>query len=87
MSHEPPRRFPFATVGVVLSLVAALPMVIGMLTAFSRMEDGQVPDATLSSAISLSFHPALIVCGSVGVLLVAIGLVRAVSRAGQRSVS
>ena len=85
MRQNSVRHFPYGLVGVVLIIAQALPMGIGMVRGFNQLQRGE--DATAShSGTALAFHPALIACGTVGMLLVLVAFVR-VLRRGARGVA
>lgn len=71
------RRFPFAAVGLVLIGVFVAPSVIGMVRTFAQLGRGEDVPATSSGEL-LSFHPAFMACGLIGVLLVIAGILRAI---------
>lgn len=82
MRQKPTRHFPFAAVGLVLIAVFVAPTVVGMVRGFGQLQRGE--DATaVSSGVALAFHAAFMACGLLGSLLVIVGIVRAIRRAGR----
>ena len=82
MRQETARHFPFAAVGLVMIPVSVAPTVIGMVRSFNQLQRGE--DATaVNSGVALAVHPAFIACGLLGLLLVVVGIVRAIRRAGR----
>ena len=82
MRQKTIRHFPFAALGLVLIAVSAAPTVIGMVLGFDQLQRGEEATA-VSSGVALAFHPAFVACGNVGMLLVVIGIVLAIRRAGR----
>ena len=83
MSRHRPGRFPLATVGLLLIIAAVIPTVAGMLRMFQQMPGNQ-PPIDPGDAIALAFHPAVMLCGAVGCLLVGTALFRFLFTAGVR---
>ena len=80
MRQKTGRHFPFAAVGLVLMAVSVAPTVVALLRSFGQMRHGG--DASVvNSGVALAFHPALIACGVVGMVLIAVGIVLALRRA------
>jgi hypothetical protein len=63
--------------GIVLILISGAPVVIGMARGFDQLKRGDPPTA-VDSGVSMAFHPAFIACGAIGLLLVIIGIARAI---------
>ena len=75
------RRFPFIGIGLLLLAISGAPAVVGMLRDFNQLQHGQDPSA-VQSGVGLAFHPAFIACSNVGLLLLVIGIARALRRSG-----
>src|SRR5262245_52602667 len=82
------RHLPFAAIGLVLIVVSVAPTVIGMVRGFNQMQrgEGAAAAAAAGSSVALSFHPALIACNLIGLLLVVVGIVLAIRRSARRVV-
>ena len=76
------RDFPFAILGLVLIAASVALTVLGMVRGFGQVQGGESP-AAVNSGVGLAFHPALIACGAAGLLLVVVGIVRALRRRGR----
>ena len=82
MRQKTARHFPFAALGLVLIAVSVAPTIIGMVRGFGQAQRGE--DATaVNTGVALAFHPAFIACGLIGLLLVVVGIVRALRRGGR----
>jgi hypothetical protein len=82
MRQKTARHFPFAALGLVLMAVSVAPTVIGMVRGFAQMQRGE--DATaVTSSVALASHPAFIACRVAGLVLVIVGIVLAIRRAGR----
>jgi formate hydrogenlyase subunit 3/multisubunit Na+/H+ antiporter MnhD subunit len=74
------KHFPFISIGILLFLIAAAPVVIGFVHNFNQLQAGQQPTDT-QFWIGVAFHPIFVVCNLMGMLFIAIGIARALLRA------
>lgn len=63
-------------------IISVLPTVIGMVRGFDQLQRGESATA-VDSGVAMAFHPAVVVCGALGLLFVVVGLFRALRRAGR----
>ena len=70
------KRLPLISLGILLILIAAAPIMIGMKRGFDLADRGEDSSEAIRQNLDLAFHPALRICSAVGMLLILVGIIR-----------